>query len=397
MRSAEIIRAFDAVGKKWTAQVKAEEKRSAAHGYRASMWTVPRTPLSDICFEHMEAAWAKASGDGRLPTHWRQVFYVMRPLCDAESDRPLTDTTFKNILENYLSEHAPSWDVLRGARGVFKEPHRAEDDTGLAMSTMNVRNYLRGEPDTSIAPVSSRFPTRGAANRIAAVLICEKEGFDELLMAEGVPERFDVALMSTKGISAVAARDLARSLGAPCFTLHDLDKNGFVMASGFPFATDIGIRLADVEKWNLTPEDQAHKNPIKTASNLRRNGATADEAEFVSNGQRVELNMFSGPAFIEFVEGKLAEYGIEKVIPGDATLAEAWTRGHLAQTINTLIDIVQSDEASFEHVNDRALLTSRRDIPLMPTDLADRIREEFTTDDTLSWDEALWHIVEETS
>ena len=43
------------------------------------------------------------------------------------------------------------------------------------------------------------------------MLICEKEGFDELLEAEQIPDRFDLALMSTKGISANAARDLAEA------------------------------------------------------------------------------------------------------------------------------------------------------------------------------------------
>ena len=213
MKSDDILRALD-VGQKWTRQIKAEEKRPAARAYRETMYTVARTSLKEICYENMQRAWNKASDNGRLPTHWRQIFYVMRPLCDdhPECDRPLTDATFKGILESYLEEYSPGWDVLRGARGVFKEPHSTEDDHGLAMSTMNVRNYLFGGPaDPKIKHISGRFPTRRAKNRIAAVLICEKEGFDELLQAEDIPDRYDLALMSTKGISAIAARDLAQS------------------------------------------------------------------------------------------------------------------------------------------------------------------------------------------
>jgi hypothetical protein len=151
------------------------------------------------------------------------------------------------------------------------------------MSTMNVRNYL-GAPQPSPEPgeMPRRFPTHGARNRIAAALICEKEGFDELLEAEQIPERYDLALMSTKGISALAARDLAESMGVPCFTLHDLDKNGLVMRAGFPFATDLGIRFDDVTEWALAPEGQAHKNPAKTAENLRANGATQQEIDFIA-------------------------------------------------------------------------------------------------------------------
>jgi hypothetical protein len=60
------------------------------------------------------------------------------------------------------------------------------------MSTMNVCIYLSGDiPDAKIAEVPVRFPTHGATNRIAAVLICEKEGFDELLQAEGIRNRFE--------------------------------------------------------------------------------------------------------------------------------------------------------------------------------------------------------------
>ena len=393
MRGDDITRALGDVGQKWTRQVKAEERSSGARVYRDSMWSVSRTSLKEICDERMEEAWDKASDNGRLPTHWRQIFYVMRPICDAhpDSDRPLRDATFKNILEQYLEDFRPGWDVLRGARGVFKEPHAALNDNGLPMSTMNVRNYLHApDPSPRLNPIDARFPTSGTRNRIAAVLICEKEGFDELLHAERVPERYDLALMSTKGISAIAARDLARSLHVPCFTLHDMDKNGFVMAAGFPFATDIGIHMEDVEEWNLAPEDQYHRNPEKTRGNLLQNGATEDEADFISEGQRVELNMLTGPQFIEFVEQKLEEHGVEKVLPDEETLAAAWKRAHLVIAVNKLIYRTwDGDEGASSGDGDTERFLQEPPPP-PPKDLADRIREELERDPAQSWDEALW-------
>jgi hypothetical protein len=390
MRSDDIIQALD-VGQKWTRQVKAEEKRPSARIYRDSMWTVARRSLKSICYERMEEAWNKASDGGRLPTHWRQVFYVMRPLCDEhhESDRPLTDATFKGILETYLDEHAPGWDVLRGARGVFKEPHAARNDNGLPMSTMNVRNYLQAPaPSHEVPSVHPRFPTKGAHNRIAAVLICEKEGFDDLLIAEQVPARYDLALMSTKGISARAARDLAESLAAPCFTLHDLDKNGFVMASGFPDAIDIGIRLPDVEEWELAAEEQTHPNEWRARANLLQNGASVEEADFVSGGQRVELNMFTSSEFVEFVEQKLDEHGVEKIVPDDETLAAAWQRAHLVERLNRIISRAQDPEE-----DDELLDELNDDVPPMPDDLAARIRGEFENDAAQSWDDVIAGLV----
>lgn len=347
------------------------------------MWSGPsRTPLKSICYDNMETAWNKASGNGRLSTHWRQVFYVMRPICDdhPDSDRPLRDTTFKNILESYLKDYSPGWDVLKGARGVFKEPHRPDDDSGLAMSTMNVRNYLRGgSPSSDIKTISSRFPTKGYANRFGAILVCEKEGFDDLLEDEQIPERYDLALMSTKGISAEAARHLAESVPVPVFTLHDFDKNGFVMAGGFTGATDIGIRLEDIAEWDLTPEDQVHQNWEKTRRNLIRNGATPEEADYIANGQRVELNMFTSPQLIEYIEGKLEEHGVEKVIPDDDVLIAAWKRAKIRAKVNDLILKANKDGAEDD----------------VPNDLADQIRERLEDDPEMPWDDVLADLVEE--
>jgi len=216
MDSAPILAGLEAVTKKWTRQRKAEERHARALSNRRSMWTFRRRPLKELVVEVLPTAWNEASDNGRLPTHWRQVFYRARPLVAAypDAERPLTDAYFKTILEEYIAAgEADNWDVLRGARGVFKEPHTHET---VAMSTMAVRNYLGGHHlELEIPSVKSTFPTHGAKNRFAAVLICEKEGFDELLQAEHIPERYDVALMSTKGISAHAARDLARGLGGP--------------------------------------------------------------------------------------------------------------------------------------------------------------------------------------
>jgi hypothetical protein len=115
------------------------------------------------------------------------------------------------------------------------------------------------------------------------------------------------------------------------------------MAAGFPFATDIGIRLEDVEEWGLEPEEQLHRNPEATYDNLISNGATDEEAEFVSEGQRVELNMFTSEQLIEFIKQKLDEHGVGKVVPDEETLAAAWRRAHLAIAVNELIKSTYSD------------------------------------------------------
>ena len=220
-----------------------------------------------------------------------------------------------------------------------------------------------------------------------AVLICEKEGFDELLEAENVPDRYDVALMSTKGISARAARTLAEDLGAPCFTLHDFDKNGFVMAAGFPFATDLGLRMEDIEKWGLDSEPQTHSNEEKTYDNLIQNGATPDEAAFISEGQRVELNMFTSADFITFVEEKLEEHGVKKVVPDAETLEIAWRRAHQVVRINRVIERTWNGEGDVTGLDD--------EIPRAPDDLTEQIRKGFAESPELAWDDVVAALVEE--
>ncbi len=131
------------------------------------MWTVSRTSLKEICYDHMVEAWNQASDDGRLPTHWRQVFYVMRPICDdhPDSDRPLRDTTFKQILEAYLEDYCTRVGTCCAAPAACsrsRTPPRTT--TACAMSTMNVRRYLAapGRRRRRVEHVAQRFPTEGA-------------------------------------------------------------------------------------------------------------------------------------------------------------------------------------------------------------------------------------------
>ena len=65
------------------------------------------------------------------------------------------------------------------------------------------------------------------------MLFIEKEGFDDLFDAVQLRERYDLAIMSTKGMSVTAARELVDGYGQagiPVFVLHDFDKSGLSIA-----------------------------------------------------------------------------------------------------------------------------------------------------------------------
>ena len=62
----------------------------------------------------------------------------------------------------------------------------------------------------------------------------------------------------------------------------------------------------------------------KIRDRLEHNGATEDEITFLMEGQRVELNAMTSDQFVAFVEDKLTEAGIAKVVPPKDQLAEAY-------------------------------------------------------------------------
>jgi DNA topoisomerase VI subunit A len=108
----------------------------------------------------------------------------------------------------------------------------AHTDRKVPLGTVEVRQYL-GERPMSQAPIAldadSLPPTTGPENRYSAVLFIEKEGFNALLVQARIAERFDIAIMSTKGMSTTAARLLLDRLASridKVLVAHDFDVSG---------------------------------------------------------------------------------------------------------------------------------------------------------------------------
>jgi hypothetical protein len=180
--------------------------------------------------------------------------------------------------------------------------------------------------------------TLGPQCCFGAILFIEKEGFQPLLEQARIAERYDVAIMSTKGISNTAARKLVDvacgQQDIPLLVLHDFDIAGFSIVGTLresnrrysfghnPRVIDIGQRLEDVKgletemAFNRWSEDAIEWR-------LRINGATEEEIEFLKE-RRVELNAFASDELIRFIERKLDENGIKKIVPAGKTLAEAY-------------------------------------------------------------------------
>jgi Topoisomerase 6 subunit A/Spo11, Toprim domain len=400
MKADKIIGAVQGVTKKWSKQRRREEREASAIFNRRIAMTRRHVSIKDAAWQVMEQAYMKASGGDKLPAHARQVMYAARgPIIDL-ADRSLGkdfDHYFtQQLLPNYIEENGCNWNVVFDARGHFREPHTGRE---IPLGTLQVGSYLHRidkftveEPDYSNIR-EKRYPTLGPDNAYGGVLFIEKEGFFPLFEEVKLAERHDLAIMSTKGMSVTAARSLIDAIGTnhdiPIFVLHDFDKSGFSIVgtlqrdtrrysfTGSADVIDLGIRLDDVNAEGLASEG-VHYGKLSDAAvsaNLSENGATGEEIEFLLR-RRVELNAFASDRFIDWIERKLTEHGVKKVVPDDETLADAYRR--------------MKQQAAVQKQVDKALkgLGKEKDGPV-PADLRARIEAAQKATPDKRWDELL--------
>jgi hypothetical protein len=377
---AELTNLVVGVTKKWAKQRKAEERSRNAAGRRAYMW-VRRDTIKDAAWQCMGDAYNKASNNGQLPANARQVMYAARGPIQEMTGLPLDANYFiQTLLKEYLEQVRPGWRIAYDARGHFTEPHTRHT---IGLGTLGVMGYRHdideGSEDDPLPALQTRYPTVGPANRYGAALFIEKEGFDELFREAKLAQRFDIAIMSTKGMSNVASRDLIRSLGVPTYVLHDFDQAGFSILGTLPRGViNLGLTLADIEHYGLAAEDQALTQNEWT---LRGNGATSAEIAFLKSGKRVELNMLASDELIELIETRLTEHGVKKVIPSPDVLTAAYRRAVRLESLNTAI------EAGMETADAKAEAAS------VPADLEAQIQAHVKLNPAEPWDTAIAGLV----
>jgi hypothetical protein len=230
-----IIGLTESTTKTWTKQRKAEERdRTARANRNYRMMRSERVTIRDATFQVMDQAYARASNKGTLPTNPRQIYYAARrEILEATYRDSLQAGYFlQTLLRDYMEEYDCShWDVVWDARGHFTKPHIKEV---VPLGTLEVRQYLGERPELGPAVEinsSVLYPTKGPEHRYKNVLFIEKEGFDPLLKAARIADRFDISIMSTKGMSVSASRlmlDRLKDRGVEkVFVLHDFDISGF--------------------------------------------------------------------------------------------------------------------------------------------------------------------------
>jgi hypothetical protein len=219
----DIIDAVETATSKWTRQKKSEERHPGMIRYRASRMTKePRTTQKEAAWQILEEAYMAASGNGTLPALARQIFYQARlKIMAMTEDKELAYGYFsQTLLPDYIEEHGVDWNVVYDARGHFEEPHT---NRRIGCGTIEVGNYLYAmrDPQVDAAEFSdASIDIIGPSGNISGVLFCEKEGFNPLFKQVNLANRYDLMIISTKGVSVTAARrlidDVCGDNGLPC-------------------------------------------------------------------------------------------------------------------------------------------------------------------------------------
>ena len=218
----------------------------------------------------------------------------------------------------------------------------------------------------------------------------EKEGFDSLFKAVNLANRYDLMIISNKGLSVTAARKLIDEICGgtelPLFVLHDFDFDGFKILGTLQRDTrryqfvnaveviDLGLRLADIAGLEREPAATSRTSKDVLRRQLAENGTTDTESAILLN-ERVELNAMTSVALVAMIERKLSEYGLTKVVPDDALLAKGYRAFHRSQQLREKFEQIEN---TFENTKIR-----------VPKKLRDQVCAILTKHTDLRWDDAV--------
>jgi hypothetical protein len=348
--------------------------------------TARGTTQKDVVLDNLDTSIASVSGDGEFRFNMRQLFYALRPLIMGEMDAELKIGNFTTIITDYEAEHGEIPGMYREPRGSIYHPHRSET---ITLGTLMVEDYERPE---------------WTFNKVVYI---EKEGFSEALKDVRWAERHDCMLMSSKGFSTRAARDLIDKLAVhdePCtiFCVHDADAYGTMIYQTFQEETKArGARKIKIVNIGLEPwEALAMGLEVEDVEAGDRHKPVADyvldREDVAPNGEsweqwlqthRVELNAMTTPQFITWLDSKLAGHS-KLVPPADVLAAELEERIEEKLRANITERILR--EARIDDQVAEAIAAIEKPTPAA---LAEGIRELFESEPDREWRDHIEAIV----
>jgi len=421
----------NAVTDKWAKQRRQEDRDASAEANRLARLIGKReeVTIKDAAYAVMAQAYMDVSDNNILPANARQIMYAARPEIFKMTTRKkkMSDAYFtQTLLVDYMNEHpdeCANWNVVWSDRGHFKEPH---SNKLIGLGTLAIRDYIGKYAEPSFKEPGfkeAKIKTHGPRGRYCGLLYIEKEGFDPLLDAAQISNKYDLAVFSCKGMSVTAARELVDrtcvEYELPLFIMHDLDISGFSIKTTLHTSNrrytletekdietvDIGLRLTDLEYFaehdeSLEPEpvffkvsdEEGHEHVAKETrrETLRNNGATEEEIAFLmaddvegagpNQGQRVELNAMTSRQFIDLIERKLAAHGVKKIVPEKGQLEKAYRLFVRNARVKEVVE---------------AAIDAMTETPIeVPADLDEQVHEVLEEHPALSWDKAVRKVLE---
>jgi hypothetical protein len=223
-------------------------------------------------------------------------------------------------------------------------------------------------------------PTSGLENRVAMWLYCEKLGVNDGIIADGTIDRRELAVASCQGFGVEAAIRTAAwhaQRGVPVGILTDWDIAGLNIARRFSEAVleqtgvrpiHLGLRLEHLRVvlgWRQEQDGQRHsleemleEQELSYDPNLQLDALIGagflDEVEkrvmdprrTVGRRwllRRIELNNLTPEERSRFVEMRLDQEGIGRVLPPDRVLERNWTRVWRVLNLRMAAEAVQQD------------------------------------------------------
>jgi Histidine kinase-, DNA gyrase B-, and HSP90-like ATPase len=333
-------------------------ERQAEHTARAQQWS-----LAEAVFEVMLQGVAHASGNGASPYSQRFLYYPVRKLIQQYTDKELTQDYFAQLLTAYQREHGPLRGLYYDPRGVLYEPHTRK---AIPIGTREVESYT--------------FP----AWLYDKILYVEKKGVWPIFEAAHLAERYDMAIMAAEGYATEAARVLFEKADQDrqyqLFVLHDADPDGYNIARTLREATDrmpdyavdvidLGLSFEDALRRGLATEEFIRKKALPEdliLTDVERRYFTGEERRASEHGkrtwtcERVELNAFTAPNLMAFIEERLQAVGVRgKLIPPDEIIGRH-ARTVYDREIDDLVDRVLHELVPLHQIK-RAIAVQFRD------------------------------------
>lgn len=383
---------------RYKAAIQAAVETAARRSKRATAATDEKKPSKkSVILRSLSAATAKASGNGATRFSQRQLYYAIRPRLleifgNSQSDENASNSDYNyfcTVLTKYEIEHGAIPNLYRDIRGTLYHPHERRE---IPLGTLAVEEYKR------------------PAWTFNKILYCEKEGLFPILLNANWPERHDCALMTSKGYSSRAARDILDLLSTTgeairFYCVHDADAAGTMIYQTLQNATRARPgRQFTITNLGLDPWE-ALEMGLETETFKRRGKAQAPVADYLKgrdNGRwvkwlqtrRAELNAMDSPTFLRWLDQKMEEHASEKIVPPQEVLHhtfESSTRdqvkkliteellragnldGRIVQRMNELAPEIQNQLLNLPQLVEEELATSDADLWKSPVERAAEI------------------------